>query len=84
MFYKLESRGTGLAMLASLFNFLIQNHIKYTYDFKLGGIELTDDDYNYIESNFKPDLEQSSINYREEPKKPAKAEIKRNKRRKLF
>lgn len=63
MLYKLEKRGTGLAIPAVLYNFMLTNHIEYTYNFKQEGIELTENDYNRLISCFKPSFEEKAIKY---------------------
>jgi len=61
MIYKLERRGTGLAMSASLYNFLNQNKIEYSYDFIAGGIEITDSASERIRNEYKVGLERDMI-----------------------
>lgn len=84
MIYKLERRGTGLAMPASLFNFLMQNHIKYTYDFTNEGIEITEDAFKRIQIDFKPYLESKMIKYTSETQKTLKTQNMKSQRKKLF
>ena len=61
MIYELERRGTGLAMSASLYNFLIHNKIEYSYNFELGGIEITEDALESIRNDYKADLGTEAI-----------------------
>lgn len=63
MIYKLERRGTGLAMPASLYNFLNQNKIEYSYNFELAGIEITDSASERIRNEYKVGLERDTIKY---------------------
>ena len=63
MIYELERRGTGLAMSASLYNFLIHNKIEYSYNFELGGIEITEDALESIRNDYKADLGTEAIKY---------------------
>jgi hypothetical protein len=87
MIYKLERRGTGLAMSASLYNFLNHNKIEYSYNFELGGIEITEEAMESIRINFKHDLEQETIKHTPEIKKAVKTQTTQNtalKRRSLF
>lgn len=87
MLYKLEQRNGSLVIPTALYNFLSQNRIDYTYDFKLGGIQLTETAYNDVISNFKPDFEKKVVNCINEIKTPVKTQNKhviQSRRRKLL
>ena len=84
MIYKLERRGTGLAMSASLYNFLNHNKIEYRYNFELGGIEITEEASECIRINFKPDLVHESIKVSAENKNSVKTQNVKLKRKKLI
>lgn len=84
MIYKLERRGTGLVMPTSLMNFLVKNGISYKYDYEQEGIDISEEAYNRIFYDFSPISTDECVNYREEPKRAIKTEIKKNKKRRLF
>lgn len=84
MIYKLERRNNGLAMPTTLMNFLMYNKINYTYDFIVGGIEITEEAMESIRINFKHDLEQETIKHTPEIKKAVKTQNTALKRRSLF
>lgn len=86
MLYKLEKRGTSLAMPTTLYNFLMQNHINYTYDFEQSGIQLDSTWYQYILDNYKPEKIKPVEIQRPAPKPIVKPKVIPNKltKRKLF
>jgi len=88
MLYKLEKRGTGLAIPTTLYNFMLTNGIKYTYNFQQEGIELTETDYNRVILCFKPGFKEKAVKYTGTDRNPVKNENMRSntkqKRRKLI
>ena len=74
MIYKLEKRGSSLVMPTRLYNFLIQNKVKFSYDFENAGINLDEDIIERIRTALNDDFTSQTIKYTTETQKTLKTQ----------
>lgn len=84
MIYELERRGNSLVMPTRLYNFLIQNKVKFSYDFENAGINLTEDIAERIRTALNDDFTSQTIKYTTETQKTLKTQNTRLHKRRLI
>lgn len=84
MIYELEKRGNSLVMPTRLYNFLMQNKVKFSYDFENSGINLDEDIVERIRTLGNDDFISQTIKYTTETQKTLKTQNTRLHKRRLI
>lgn len=84
MIYELEKRGNSLVIPTRLYNFLMQNNVKFSYDFENSGINLEEDIIERIRTLKNDDLTHQTVKCITEAQKTLKTQTTHLHKRRLI